>query len=128
MSTPLSVPARWTPLRAGIERVLGDGVWRESDLVFQQVEYLVDPRIAIRHWCREYESRQQRMAVRNGEDFVRTPASRVLPTCEEEALSLGKRRVYWDTVRGMRRAGRLQTEMRGGRLRVRLNPNRATVE
>lgn len=120
MSIPAGakIPSRWSPLRAEVERVLADGAWHEAELLYRQVERFIDPRVAARSWAREYRHN----AERHHDEEEIEPASRVLARNQLHALGLGRWRVYWDVIRAMRRAGHVETEVWGGRRRVRLKP------
>jgi hypothetical protein len=107
---------RWNPLRRELERLLADGAWHEVDAMYPLVQRFVDPRMAIRHWARQYEQNRKRR------DDERPPATRVLPSCEQHALDLGSRSVYHNQLRAMRDRGRVELQEWGGRRRVRLVP------
>jgi hypothetical protein len=110
------VKVRWSPLRAEIERILADGAWHEDHVLFRRVEGFVDPRIAARSWARQYYRYDR---------TEQPPASEVWVTRERVALRVGRRGVYWDTVRPLIDHGRVQCEVWGGRRRLRLAPDAA---
>ena len=112
------IPTRWSPLRREVERILADGAWHETEQLYFQVERFVDPRIAMRSWAREYQHAQQRKVGYDAEDAE--PVSRALVRMQEHALKLGKWRVYWDCLRMLRSYGHAQTQVWGGRRRVRI--------